>query len=78
MLYEATKKLVDEANELKEFCLDKMLDPDMIEDMDGESFEMLQKSYKLMNRSIDLVLEQAKLFDEMDNKLDKIMKKLEA
>lgn len=78
MLYEKTNKLVEEANELKDFCLRQMLDEDMIELMDGEEFEMFKKTYKLVNDSIDLVLEQAKLFDEMDNKLDKIMKKLEA
>ncbi len=78
MLYEATKKLVNEANELKELCLDKLIRPEMLEDMDGESFELFQRTYRLMNRSIDLVLTQAELFDEMDNKLDKIMRKLEA
>lgn len=78
MLYEKANKLVEEANELKDFCLRQMIDPDMIGRMDGEEFEIFKKTYKLMNDSIDLVLEQAKLFDEMDKKLDKIMKKLEA
>ena len=78
MLYEKANKLVEEANELKDFCLSKMLDPDMIKVMDEEEFKIFKKTYKLMEDSIDLVLEQSKLFDEMDNKLDKIMKKLEA
>ena len=78
MLYEATKKLVKEANELKELCLDQMFDMDMVETMSGEEFELFKKMYKLVDDSMNLALEQARLFDEMDNKLDKIMKKLEA
>ena len=78
MLYEATKNLVKEANELKELCLDQMFDLHTVETMSGEEFELLKKMYKLVDNSMNLVLEQAKLFDGMDNKLDKIMKKLDA
>ena len=78
MLYEATKKLVEEANELKELCLDQMFDPYTVETMSGEEFELFKKMYKLVDGTTNLALEQAKLFDEMDNKLDAIMKKLDA
>lgn len=78
MLYEAANNLVKEANELKEMIMDQMFDLDTVETMTGEEFEMFKKMYKLVDDSMKLVLEQNKLFDEMDNKLDKIVKKLEA
>ena len=78
MLYEATKKVIEEANELKDLCVDQMFDPIMLKNMSSEEFELFKKMYKLTNDSLNLVLEQAKLFDEMDKKLDRIMKKLGA
>ena len=77
MLNEA-KKMVEVANDLKDFCAKQMLDPDMFMGMNGEVFEMYQKTFKLMDISMNLVLEQAELFDAMDKKLDLLVKKLEA
>ena len=77
MMYEA-KMLVEEANELMEFCKEMVSSRDMFNDMDGEVFDLYKKMFKLTDTSMKLVLEQARLMDEMDRKLDKLMEKLEA
>ena len=77
-MLEKAKNLVKEINEVKGACMKLALNEDMFEYMSGEEFEFISKTMKLMDDSLDLVLEQAKLFTEMDEKLDRLIKKLEA
>jgi hypothetical protein len=77
MLHEKAMKVVEEANELKEVCVKTLATSDMVEIMSSEEFELYQRMLRLMDDSMNLVLEQCKMFDDMDDKLDKIMKKLE-
>lgn len=78
MLQTKAMKVVEEANELKEICMKNLAASGMFEDMSGDEFEMYQKLMRMLDESMELVLEQAKMFDELDNKLDRIMRKIEA
>lgn len=75
-------QLVKEANELKEMCMTQMDELGAFDYMDNETknstLELYTKMYNLMDTSLELVVEQTKLFDEIDNKIDKLMEKLEA
>lgn len=77
MINEA-KKLVDAANELREICVRQMCNDCILTDMTAEEFDLYKKLFNMVEVSTNLVLEQAKLFDELDKKMDKLLNKMEA
>lgn len=77
MLHKA-EQLMKEANEIKELCMEQIVKNEVFEYMDGETFELYKKTFNLMDTSMNLVMEQCKLFDEMDKKLNKILEKMES
>lgn len=70
-------------NEVKELENDlvKMIcsqvNVDAIESIDVDEIRMVQKSLKLMNTSCDLLLKQAEMMDNMNEKLNTMLKKIE-
>ena len=57
--------------------LNKMLKKMAAEDidtMDQQTFETIQAVLGLMKASTELIAEQAKVIDEMNNKLDKLLR----
>lgn len=72
MLNEA-KKFVEEANELKKLCMKIIVEQDALTDADPEAIILCMKMCNLVDTSMNMVLEQAKLFDQMDEKLDKLL-----
>ena len=72
-----TKKLLELTDEIMDLCMGQILNKDMLECMSGEEFEMYKKTLNLMNQSKELVLEQARLMDDIDAKLDKVIMLLE-
>lgn len=77
-MLEKAKNLYDEAMGLKRLCIKLMVDDDMLQNIDAERFEFITKIMNLVDTSMELVVEQTKLFDEMDKKLDRLIEKLEA
>ena len=67
-------KFVEESNAIKTKIMEKFM-PDVLENMDGEDFELLRDLFKFMNTSIDLVVCQSEVIDEMNGKLDKLLAK---
>ena len=72
MLREA-KELLKATDEIMDLCKSQMIDEDMLLDMSGDEFEIYKKMHALMEQSKALVLEQARLMDDMDAKLDKLI-----
>lgn len=73
--------LVREANELKDLCMaqmDEMVLDYMDEETKNTTVELYTKMYNLMDVSLELVVEQAKLFEELDTKIDKLLAMMEA
>lgn len=76
MLTERTERLVEEMKELmteyyREICAETILE------MDSEEFNLVKRAIKLMNSSTELVLEQARILDGIDGKLDRLLNKME-
>lgn len=76
MLENKTSKLVTEAKELLNLCI-KQMDADDIKNMDSASFDAIQRCLKLMDSACELSIEQAKMMDEINDKMDKLLYILE-
>lgn len=77
-MLETTKKLVEEMKELEKETMKMIAGNDMVDAFDYiESGELalILKSIKLLHTSMDLMLEQAKVMDDMNRKLDLLLEK---
>ena len=72
MLEKKTTELVNEANELMDFCVKQMSACD-IKDMDADNFAAIQKCISLVDSACELMVEEAKMMDDMDRKLDNLL-----
>ena len=72
MLEKKTTELVNEANELMDFCVKQMSACD-IKDMDADNFAAIQKCISLVDSACELMVEEAKMMDDMDRKLDEVL-----
>ena len=72
MLTVKTNEIIKEVNELKEIFM-KQFSTDMFEDMEGDEFVAMKKTFKLMNLSMELAVEQAEVMDAINEKLDKLL-----
>lgn len=72
MLVEKTNQLIEETNELKDLCF-KQIYSDILEDMDDENLVLYTKMFKLLNTSMEVVKEQAKVIESINNKLDELL-----
>lgn len=78
MLRLKAQQFENEVNEIKEaygkYFMSTM-SIDMLIDTDPEVMKLLGKTWNLMDTSLELVLEQAKMLDEIDRKLDMLLAK---
>lgn len=72
MLVEKTNQLIEETNKLKDLCF-KQIYSDILEDMDDENLVLYTKMFKLLNTSMEVVKEQAKVIESINNKLDELL-----
>lgn len=77
MLVEKTNRLIEEVNELKDSCM-SMIVTESLNYMTGTEFEMYKKTFNLLNTSMDVMSEQAKMIDQIDKKLDTLLKRKES
>ena len=73
MLEKKTNELIDEAKGLMNFCV-KQLSACDIKDMDADNFVAIQKCIGLVDSACELMVEEAKMMDDMDRKLDEVLK----
>lgn len=73
-----TNEIIAEIEEIKEIFLKAMAKGDMFTDMEPEGFIAFQKCLKLIDKSSELMKEYVEVLESQDNKLDKILEKLEA
>ena len=66
---EVTKKFIDEVNEFKKEFVAMIADSGM----EAEELVIFAKTFKLLNTSMDLLMEQAEMMDGMNKKLDKLL-----
>ena len=71
-----TREILAEAKELMDVCV-KNVNIHSIKHMSVVEFETLQRCIKLVDSACELSIEQASMIDEMNDKLDKVLKILE-
>ena len=72
MLENKAIKLVTEAKGLMDFCVKQMTACD-IKDMDADNFAAIQKCISLVDSACELMVEQSRMMDDMDRKLDEVL-----
>ena len=72
MLQSKTSKLVDEAKELMGLCV-KQMDVYDIKNMDMDNFAAIQRCIKLVDSASELMVEQSRMMDDMNYKLDNVL-----
>lgn len=75
-MYEAMK-FVDEVNEMKSLIVEQMT-YDEILNIDEKSLKAIQTAIRLVDAYRDYTLEQAKLIEETNKKLDMLLVKMDA
>ena len=70
---ELTEKLVAEEKELMGLCV-KQMNYEGIIDIGADEFEVITKSMKLINTANDVMIEQARLLVELNEKIDLLLK----
>lgn len=75
-MYEAMK-FVDEVNEMKELIVEQMTYNEIL-NIDEKSLKAIQTAIRLVDAYRDFTLEQAKLIEETNKKLDMLLVKMDA
>lgn len=71
---EITKQYVNEVKEVEKSVIE-MMDGSDIQNMDIEMFKFLQTLLRLIDTSNKMVMESGEIMDEMNAKLDLLLKK---
>lgn len=75
-MYEAMK-FVDEVNEMKVLIVEQMAHDEIL-NIDEKSLKAIQTAIRLVDAYRDFTLEQAKLIEETNKKLDMLLVKMDA
>lgn len=76
MLERKAKEIVEEMNEVKSAMSKQFLgliDIDCIDDDSIESLKLLTRCYRIMDSSMEYMVEQANTIDQLNEKLDKVI-----
>lgn len=68
-------ELKNELEVLKELCIAEVIS-NGVDGVDERGFKALQSTLKVIKLSNDLMVEQSKVMDEMNEKLDKLLDKV--
>ena len=76
-MLENTRMIIEEIDKIKAICIKEMCNPDMLMRMNGSTLEMMQESMNLIEISKDLMIAQAIMMEDMNEKLDILVDKKE-
>lgn len=74
-MMEAMKKFEDAVNEVMDLCKGELGKMMFDEDIDDTSLRAMRMCFNLIDASMNLLKEQTKMMNEMNEKLDKLMLK---
>ena len=74
---EITNEIIKDIEDVKAILIEQISSEDVFMNMDPDGYRALQKSFKLINESCDLMKEYATILESQDKKLDMILEKLE-
>lgn len=72
-LAKKSNEVFESINELKALCIKEAIDENALKCMDPHKLEMIQMLLKIVNLTNDLMNEEMKAIDEINNKLDKLL-----
>lgn len=73
MLVNKSNQLIEEVKEVKDLCL-KQIGSGIVY-MDDDTIALYQKSFKLLDTSMEVLREEAEIIESINKKLDKLLKK---
>lgn len=73
MLVNKTNQLIEEVKEVKDLCL-KQIGSDIVY-MDNDVIALYQKSFNLLDTSMEVLREEAEIIEIINKKLDKLFEK---
>lgn len=73
--YELTCELINEVDEMMKRYLATVYPVDMLIEAEPEEIKVFQDAMKLMNKSFQLMRNQALIIDEINDKLDQLLAK---
>ena len=68
-----SNQLIEEVKEVKDLCL-KQIGSGIVY-MDDDTIALYQKSFKLLDTSMEVLREEAEIIESINKKLDKLLKK---
>ena len=68
-----SKELVKEMNDMKEVYMEQFATSEMFDYMDEEVFALLKRSFKIMDLSGELIVQQAELMEQMNKNLELLL-----
>lgn len=77
MLSWKVESLMAECDELLDDCVKESVDIDTLKCMNSDDLNTMQKAISLYKKSKELAIEVAKTYDDINEKMDKIIKLLE-
>lgn len=72
MLVERTNQLIIEVNDIKEYMF-KEFGSDIFDNMSEQEFALFKKLFNIMDVSMEVIEEQARVIQRIDKKLDKLL-----
>lgn len=73
--YEMTCELINEVDEMMKRYMATIYPMDMLIEAEPEEIKMFQDAMKLVNKSFQLMRNQALIIDEINDKLDQLLDK---
>lgn len=73
MLVNKSNQLIEEVKEVKDLYL-KQIGSGIVY-MDDDTIALYQKSFKLLDTSMEVLIEEAEIIESINKKLDKLLKK---
>lgn len=70
-----SNEVLNKIDEVKKLYIREFVDEDALKSMDHQQLELIQKSLKIMDLTMDLMREEMKTMDEINSKLDKLLAK---
>ena len=72
----ATNKVMENVKEMKNYFIAEAMKSDMFTDMESNEMAMLWKMFKMLDDSMALMEAQAKVMDDLAEKMDKLVEGL--
>lgn len=73
IMLDTAKRFNQECKEVIDLYAKQMTSADMLNSMTPETLTLLQRSFGLLNASMEYIELQAKTMDEINNKLDRLL-----